>query len=329
MERARRALPTRPKRQVRLVEREAHYTAVGAFVLLVVAMAGLFIYWYTDNSDRREYTRYEIYFQGSVTGLSEGGAVRYLGVDVGRVHMIRLDKRSADRVQVVADIDQQAPISDRTTAQLSLQGVTGLLYIDLRQNVDQREIIPPVASQNYPVINTVRSGFDTFLSMLPDIAGRAAELLQQAQRLLSKENAASITAVLANLRGATGALPETMHRVDTLLDDLRGTSTQVRELTLKLQSTSESIGPQMTQLSERLNSTADNFEKASAGVARLIEENRAGIAGFTQNGLPELERMLRDARAAAVQFQELSRSLTADPSRLLYQHSEQGIEVPR
>ena len=30
------------------MEREANYTAVGAFVLLVAALAGAFVYWYSD-----------------------------------------------------------------------------------------------------------------------------------------------------------------------------------------------------------------------------------------------------------------------------------------
>jgi phospholipid/cholesterol/gamma-HCH transport system substrate-binding protein len=61
----------------------------------------------------------------------------------------------------------------------------------------------------------------------------------------------------------------------------------------------------------------------------MIAENRTGFAGFTQNGLPELERTLREARAAAEQVQELSRSLNEDPSRLLYQPRDRGVEVPR
>ncbi|MCC7060907.1 MAG: MCE family protein, partial [Burkholderiaceae bacterium] len=87
------------------MEREANYAAVGAFVLLVVAMAVLFVYWYSDSVDRRDYTRYEIYFDGSVSGLSRGSPVRYLGVDVGRVVTMRVDRRSSARVQVIADID--------------------------------------------------------------------------------------------------------------------------------------------------------------------------------------------------------------------------------
>src|SRR6478735_8301511 len=103
------------------MEREANYVAVGAFVLLVLAMGALFVYWYSDAREQHSYNRYEVYFDGSVSGLAVGGQVRYLGVDVGRVVAIRLDQRAADRVQVIVDIDSSAPISERTLAQLSLQ----------------------------------------------------------------------------------------------------------------------------------------------------------------------------------------------------------------
>ena len=41
------------------MEREANYTAVGAFVLLIVTMAALFVYWYAGNTDARDYKRYD------------------------------------------------------------------------------------------------------------------------------------------------------------------------------------------------------------------------------------------------------------------------------
>src|SRR5262245_32929988 len=116
------------------MEREANYTAVGAFVLLVVVLGTLFVYWYSDSREHKHYTRYEIYFEGSVSGLERGAAVRYLGVDVGRVYDMRVDPRDPSRVQVIADIDSSAPVSEKTVAELSLQGVTGLLYVDLITN---------------------------------------------------------------------------------------------------------------------------------------------------------------------------------------------------
>jgi ABC-type transporter Mla subunit MlaD len=39
------------------MEREANYAAVGAFVLLIIGMAALFVYWYTDAREHHDFTR--------------------------------------------------------------------------------------------------------------------------------------------------------------------------------------------------------------------------------------------------------------------------------
>jgi len=311
------------------MERDANYLAVGAFVLLVTVLAGFFVYWYSDGRDRRSYEQYEIYFTGNVTGLSEGGSVRYLGVDVGRVRRIRIDRRSPERVQVVADIDRSTPIAEETTASLSLMGVTGLLYINLRQNVDRREVMEPVPSERYPVINTVNSDFDTFLSTLPVIAGRASEVLLRLQQIFSTNNSADLTTMIGNLKAASDQMPETMKHVDQLVTELTGTSAEIRRVAAQINENLPTMGPQIRDLTEKLAVTADNLARASSTVEEMLEENRSGIAGFTQDGLPELERTLREARAAAEQFQELSRNLNDDPSRILYQPRGRGVEVPR
>ena len=43
------------------MERDANYVAVGAFMLLLLAMAVWFVLWYSGSNDRREYNQYEIY----------------------------------------------------------------------------------------------------------------------------------------------------------------------------------------------------------------------------------------------------------------------------
>jgi len=92
------------------MEREANYAAVGAFVVLVIVMAVLFVYWYSDAREHRDFQRYEVYFEGSVSGLQRGAQVRYLGVDVGRVYSMRIDPRDSSRVQVLVDVDSTAPV---------------------------------------------------------------------------------------------------------------------------------------------------------------------------------------------------------------------------
>jgi phospholipid/cholesterol/gamma-HCH transport system substrate-binding protein len=312
------------------MERDAHYTAVGAFVILVAVMAGLFVYWYSEGRDRRSYVPYEVYFQGSVTGLSEGGSVRYLGVEVGKVRRIRLDSRSAERVQVVVDIDQAAPVSDNTTAELSLLSVaTGLLYIDLQQNTRGREVLPDVPSERYPVIRTVRSTFDTFLESLPELAGSAAVLLDRAQEIFSPENSQALADMVKNLHEVSRGLPDTMQHINSLVTSLNQTSGEVRQLAAQLRTTTGELSPQVQQLAQRLTGTAQTLEQASRGIETFVSENRAGIAQFTRDGLPQLQRTLEEARNAAEAFQELSRSLKDNPSQLLYQPAPGGVKVKR
>jgi len=64
------------------VERDAKYATVALFALACIVATVAFIWWYSGRGDRRDYTLYEIYFEGSVSGLSKGSPVRYLGVDV-------------------------------------------------------------------------------------------------------------------------------------------------------------------------------------------------------------------------------------------------------
>jgi len=56
------------------MERSANYAAVGAFVLLVTLVGALFVYWYSDTREHRHFNRYEVYFEGTVSGLERGSA---------------------------------------------------------------------------------------------------------------------------------------------------------------------------------------------------------------------------------------------------------------
>jgi len=61
----------------------------------------------------------------------------------------------------------------------------------------------------------------------------------------------------------------------------------------------------------------------------LMSEHRQDVGLFLRDSLPEMERLLRDSREAAQEFRELSRSLKADPSQLLYEPAYKGVEIPR
>ena len=137
------------------------------------------------------------------------------------------------------------------------------------------------------------------------------------------------TNALANIDKASAALPQTLKDVQVLVADLRGTAAEIKAVAENANGVLGAAGPEVTTAMQRVRVVADNLATASSRLDKLVDENRQDIRGFTREGLPELERFLREGRAAAREFRELSRSLREDPSQLLYQRPQQGVEIPR
>jgi phospholipid/cholesterol/gamma-HCH transport system substrate-binding protein len=311
------------------MDRDANYVAVGAFVLLVIAMAVSFVFWYTEQKDKRTYERYEIYFPGTVSGLSRGSPVRYLGVDVGKVERILIDPAQRNRVMVIADIESSAPIDSRTQASLSLQGVTGLLFIDLEQ--DHNATVPGALAQglHYPVIRSARSDFDVLLSNLPALTTHLVELVERVNQVFSDENVRAFHATLENARLASERLPNTAREAQELIADVRHAAQEVQGAAADMRAIEAHAGPDIEAAIANIRVVSDNLVKASGQLEHFVAENEPGLSRFTHQSLPQFEQLLRESRQAARDFRDLSRSLKQNPSQLIYEPNYRGVEVAK
>ncbi len=295
------------------MDRDPNYVAVGAFVLLVIAMAVSFVLWYTNQQDKRIYLRYEIYFPGSVSGLTQGSPVRYLGVDVGKVYRIMIDPQQRNRVLVIADVEATAPIDGRTQASLSLQGITGLLFIDLEQN--RKSTVPGELAEglHYPVIRSVPSDFDLLLSSLPALTTHLVELVDRFNEVFSDDNVRSFKATLDNARLASERLPGTVRDVQELVADTRRTIQEVQGAAADLRGIEAHSAPDIESAMANIRHVSDNLAKTSDLLQQFVADNEPGVSRFTHQSLPELEQLLRESRQAARDFRDLSRSLKQKP----------------
>jgi phospholipid/cholesterol/gamma-HCH transport system substrate-binding protein len=311
------------------MDRDANYVAVGAFVLLVIAMAGSFVLWYTNNQDKAVYLTYEIYFPGTVSGLTPGSPVRYLGVDVGKVARILIDPQQRNRVLVIADIQASAPIDGSTRASLSLQGITGLLFIDLEQ--DHKVTAPGALADglHYPVIRSAPSDFDVLLSSLPALTTHLVELADRFNQVFSDENVHSFKTTLANVRLASEHLPGTLREVRELVADVRRMTQEVQGAASDLRRIEAHATPDIESAVANIRQVSDNLAKTSERLQQFVADNEAGVSRFTQQSLPEIEQLLRESREAARDFRDLSRSLKQNPSQLIYEPNYRGVEVAK
>jgi len=179
------------------------------------------------------------------------------------------------------------------------------------------------------VIRAAPSRFDVFLTGLPELVAAVGNLVNRADRLLSDENIAAVTAAVGNLDKASGNLPRTIKELNSLIAELRGASAELAASAGIAHGILQTVDPDIRAAAQRTRAIADSLADASSQLDKAIAENRQDIRSFTHQGLPEIERFVREGRAAAHDIRELSNSLRENPAQLLYQPPPRGVEIPR
>ena len=125
------------------------------------------------------------------------------------------------------------------------------------------------------------------------------------------------------------SLPQTLKEVNALVVELRGASAELGASARSARSLIDSVEPDVRFAAQRLHTIADNLTDASGQLDKVLAENRQDIRAFAHNGLPEIERFVREGRAAAADIRALSNSLRENPSQLIYQAPARGVEIPQ
>lgn len=309
------------------MERDAKYAAVAIFALLAVTAAFGFVWWYSGQGERRNYERYEIYFNGSVSGLSQGSPVRYLGVDVGRVKSLSVDRRNPGRVKILVEVDDTTPVSGATRARLGLLGLTGLLFIDLQKDPAANAAEPLSIGEQYPVIVSSKGEIEAFLERLPDLVGQAGVVMGRIERLLDDENLRAVTEMLGNLERASHDLPVVTSEAAALAADLRRTAAEASALAQRMNGLVETAQPDVEVSLAALRTAAEKLGRTAESLDRIVGRNESSLAELAGSGTRELQQLLVDMRDAAGEVRSLARGLRENPSSLLRETKEGGVEI--
>ena len=135
------------------METRASYALIGAAVLAAFAALIAFTIWLGKVEFDREFSEYDVVFEGAVNGLSEGGQVRYLGINVGEVVSLSLDRENTENVIARIRVDADTPVRTDSKAYLDFAGLTGVTFIQIRPGSPQADLMPGSAA-NPPILET-------------------------------------------------------------------------------------------------------------------------------------------------------------------------------
>ena len=285
------------------METKANYVLIGAFTLAVSILGLMFALWAANWSSEREWNTYRIVFAEAVTGLFEGGSVRYNGITVGTIQRLRLAPNDPRKVIAEVRISADTPIKTDTHAKISQDGLTGPTFIQLTGGSPAAAMLASNDRDDIPVIATEPSA-------LQNIADTANRLVSRMDEVLSEQNVKRISDSLDHIEQLTGAVAAQKQDLGLLIVNARDASEQLK---VTLQTTNGAVERldrevirELPAVVDKLDRTLAQLESVSTNANAMIAENRAPLASFTQDGqqqvgpaLSELRALVRDLRRVA------------------------------
>lgn len=282
------------------METRAHYVLIGAFVLISVALAFLFVLWLGQT--KRNYDEYDIIFRERVSGLSIGAAVSFNGIQKGEVRELSIDPDDPSIVIARVRVDEDTPVKTDTKAELELVGFTGLAIIQLVGGGADKELLKDV-TRGVPRIEADAGG-------IAQILAGGNDIIAAANRILSEENTEAFTRVLASVDTLTGTLAAQDENIRTTIENLAVASGKLSRTADNLDRILADEAPEtIAEARATLAETKALVEEMRGAVA----ENRESIRAFTDQGLAQVGPAVAEARAMFRTLDQVLREIDRDP----------------
>lgn len=293
---------------------------VGLFVLVLLGALIAGVLWLSAGGPPRDYDYYLTYMTESVSGLSVDAAVKYKGVNIGRVREIKLNPENPEEVRLLLMVLRGTPVKEDTVATLELQGLTGLANINLTGG--SRNSAPLAKGQDeYPVIPSRPSLLVRLDDTLSELVGNLIETSASLNALLNEENRSALSATLKNVQVTTTSLAAESRSLEGIVGDARAALENVRITSERLPAVIEKFQMSAEALERMANALAETSGTLSdTGIAlkRTVESSGRDIQRFTSVAMPEASVLVTELRQTAENLRKMSELLERDPSVLLY-----------
>lgn len=299
------------------MENRSHALVAGLFTLgflLALIVVGA---WLGHESTAQ--VPYYLITNSSISGLSEQASVKYRGVEVGRIERIRLEPGQTGRLLLRLSVDPATPITPRTFARLSYQGLTGIAYVQLDEARAAQATLPPYNG----------------IAQIPLVPGALDGLVQQSGRILTQLEQASgrvndffdptrqkiIFGALQEIGAAAAALSSLAQHVDQRVlpaaDALPSLMTQTRAAVAQTEAAAQRVAALASTAQQALD-RAQTPGGALFETAQTMLDFRAVSRQLQQDTLPRWSRLSRTGERTLRELSETARELGQSPNALLF-----------
>lgn len=300
------------------MENRSHALMTGFFtiaLLVATVMVGLWL-----NRDKTEWVPYQIATTQSIPGLNPQAAVRYRGLEVGKVDAITFDPTTSGRIIISLAVDPEAPVTTSTFASLGYQGVTGIAFIQLDDDKTGSPLLK--TGEDRVAVIPLRPGFlDQLEKRGLVILEKTEELMTRADNLLSPENQKTMLAAFENVSKTAEAYGEIPRQLEPTLARLPALTRQAEQSMASLNELSTSA----TSMTRNFDQLATSLQAPDGPIARLnttVERVGGSLEAVTSDlelqTLPHLVAMTDEARTSLRAVRRTADSLSDRPQSILF-----------
>jgi phospholipid/cholesterol/gamma-HCH transport system substrate-binding protein len=300
------------------MENRSHALMTGFFtiaLLVAVVLAGI---WF--NRDRTERTPYEIATTQSVPGLNPQAAVRYRGLEVGRIDDIVFDPKVTGQILIRLSVDSNSPITKTTFASLGYQGVTGIAFIQLDDDRTGSPILPSDPAN--PARIPLRPGLlDQLEKRGLAILDKTEQITNSLSQMLGPENQKTMIGAFDNIGKAAAAYGEIPKQLEPTLARLPALANKLDTSLSSFQDATESTA----RMSANFDRLATGLQAPDGPIARLnttVDRVGSSLEGVTSDlelqTLPHLTTMADEAKTSLRAVRRTANSLSDRPQGLLF-----------
>jgi phospholipid/cholesterol/gamma-HCH transport system substrate-binding protein len=296
------------------VETKVNYAIVGAFVLLLsAAILGGVLWISAGRTARKAYDPYAAYFNESVSGLNLNAPVKYRGVVVGSVREISLDPEDPEKVRLLLWIERGVPIKQDTMGVLSVQGLTGIAFVDLGGGTRASPPLEPDPATGIPVIATRPSLLRRLDAGATALAADLSQTAQSIQQLMDEPTRMALQRTIRDLDAVTHVIAARSEDIDaSLVAAARATQNGA-----KVSAELEPLARQVASSAEAVQRAAAEVSRAGAAVRAAADAAAGGAERLGARTLPDLERLLGEARAVTASLGRVAQELERNPNALV------------
>jgi len=263
---------------------------IGLFVTIGILIGMVAVVWLGASKYFEKGATYVTYFDESVQGLQLDSAVKYRGVEAGRVEKIRVapDNRL---IEVIMKINLRGKLEREYVAQLKAAGITGIVFVELdRKESDKPDLSPKITfASEYPVISSKPSDVKQLLTGIDNVIQSLNKIDTQGISDQIKSTLMVLESVVASVDNVVGSVEKALGT-----GNLEEAVVEVRNTLLKVQNFVSDAQKDLQAMN--LEKSGTNIENATARLDKIMNSG-------------EIEEVLAEVKDAAKKMNQLVEGL--------------------